>query len=77
MFITDKYEEAIQEHEQEQHLCQANGDRIGEAVACRKIGECHCALGSYAEALTLQRRHLTLAKFVSFFSMLYNVQNIS
>ncbi|XP_005099958.1 tonsoku-like protein [Aplysia californica] len=57
-----KYEEAIQEHEQERHLCQAIGDRIGEAVACRKIGECHCSLGAYAEALFLQKRHLTLAR---------------
>lgn len=60
--ITGKYNEAITEHEEELSLSEALEDKIGCAVACRKIGECYCGQEKYEQALKLQQRHLTLAK---------------
>ncbi|XP_025116269.1 tonsoku-like protein isoform X2 [Pomacea canaliculata] len=56
------YTEAIEEHERERIISEGLGDKIGEAVACRKIGECHCALAQYDKALEFQHQHLVLAQ---------------
>lgn len=59
---TGNYTEAIEEHERERIISEGLGDKIGEAVACRKIGECHCALAQYDKALEFQHQHLVLAQ---------------
>lgn len=43
-------------------MSEAFDDKIGCAVACRKIGECYCGLEQYDKALKLQQRHLLLAR---------------
>ncbi|XP_041376407.1 tonsoku-like protein isoform X2 [Gigantopelta aegis] len=57
-----RYEDAITEHEAERALSEVLQDTIGEAVACRKIGECYCFLEQFSKALQLQQRHLSLAR---------------
>ncbi|XP_076449386.1 tonsoku-like protein [Babylonia areolata] len=54
--------EAITEHEMEKQLSEALQDKIGEAVACRKIGECLCKLGQFDKALKFQNQYLALAQ---------------
>ena len=57
-----RHEEAISEHEMEKRASEALQDKIGEAVACRKIGECYCLLGHFDKALKLQNQYLALAQ---------------
>ena len=47
--ITGDYEEAIEEHKTELTLSEIKDDRIGVAVANRKIGECYCSLQKFQE----------------------------
>ena len=60
--VVGQFEEAIAEHQMERHVSEALQDRIGEAVACRKLGECYCKLGQYEKAIKLQNQHLSLAQ---------------
>ncbi|KAM9290585.1 tonsoku-like protein [Gastrophryne carolinensis] len=60
-----RFQEAIEEHRQEQGICEGLGDVIGCAVANRKIGESFAELGNYESALKHQRLHLSLARSVS------------
>ena len=46
----------------EKRASEALQDKIGEAVACRKIGECYCLLGHFDKALKLQNQYLALAQ---------------
>ena len=64
---TDQWSEAISEYEAELGLHEALEDTIQAAVACRNLGECYCGLQQFDKALSLQQRHLTLARFVLFF----------
>lgn len=56
------YQDAIAEHESELALSQALDDRIGSAIACRKVGECFSEIGEFEKALNYQKRYLDLAK---------------
>ncbi|XP_039255412.2 tonsoku-like protein [Styela clava] len=56
------HEESLTLHKEELGLCQVSEDKIGQAVAHRKIGECFAALENYTKALQHQHRHLELAK---------------
>ncbi|KAL8575935.1 hypothetical protein ACOMHN_027333 [Nucella lapillus] len=56
------HEEAIGEHRMEKRASEALQDKIGEAVACRKIGECLCKLGQFDQALQFQNQYLALAQ---------------
>ena len=38
------------------------GDQLGAAVAHRKVGECHCELGNYHDAIHNQKQHLRIAR---------------
>ncbi|OQV18062.1 Tonsoku-like protein [Hypsibius exemplaris] len=58
----ERYEDAISEHETELEMCEKTRDRMGKAVANRKIGECLCAMGDYEKALRFQQKHLTIAR---------------
>ena len=60
--FTGQWTEAINEYETELGLQEALGDTIDAAVACRNLGECYCGLEQFDRALTLQQRHLTLAR---------------
>jgi hypothetical protein len=33
-------------------------------IACRKVGECHCELGEYEEAVQYQKRHLEVSRMI-------------
>ncbi|XP_060099031.1 tonsoku-like protein [Heteronotia binoei] len=57
-----RFQEALEEHQQELRLLESVDDVIGCAVAHRKIGECLAELESYEAALKHQRRHLELAQ---------------
>ncbi|NWR56076.1 TONSL protein, partial [Bucorvus abyssinicus] len=57
-----RYEEALEEHRQELQLLEAAGDRLGCAVAHRKVGERLAELENYEAALKHQRQHLELAR---------------
>ena len=59
---TGQWSEAISEYETELGLQEALGDTIDAAVACRNLGECYCGLEQFDKALSLQQRHLTLAR---------------
>ncbi|XP_064599134.1 tonsoku-like protein [Liolophura sinensis] len=56
------YQDAIAEHYSELALSEALDDRIGSAIACRKIGECFSEIGDFEKALSHQNRYLELAK---------------
>ena len=49
-------------HLQECSLSESVGDRIGAAIAQRRIGECLCELQRYEEALEYQRKHLRASR---------------
>lgn len=57
-----RYEEALEEHERELRLLEGAGDRLGCAVAHRKVGERLAELERYEAALEHQREHLELAR---------------
>ncbi|NXY90014.1 TONSL protein, partial [Alcedo cyanopectus] len=57
-----RYEEALEEHRQELGLLEGAGDKLGCAVAHRKIGERWAELENYEEALKHQHQHLELAR---------------
>ena len=43
-------------------LSEAFQDTLGQAIANRKLGECHCELGHFDQALKFQQRYLELGK---------------
>lgn len=59
--FSGELEDAISEHESELAISEALDDKIGCAIAHRKIGECQCESGNFEEALKHQRHHLKLA----------------
>ncbi|XP_014664126.1 PREDICTED: tonsoku-like protein [Priapulus caudatus] len=59
-----EHEEALSEHKEELHLCQALSDRMGQAIAHRRIGECFTELGNFKYALQHQMKHLELARLL-------------
>ena len=62
MIRSGSYDDAVVEHEQELALCEVLDDRLGMAVAHRRVGECHGELGNFDDALRHQRLHLDLAR---------------
>ena len=46
--------DAINEHETELSFCEDLKDLLGEAVACRKLGECYMELGEFDTALEVR-----------------------
>ena len=61
-WVTGELGDAICEHESELAISESLDDKIGCAIAHRKIGECQCESGHFKEALKHQHRHLELAK---------------
>ena len=57
-FIKGDYQQSLHYHEQELALSEGMGDDLGLGIACRKVGECHCELGDYEQAIGYQKRHL-------------------
>ncbi|XP_078208900.1 tonsoku-like protein isoform X1 [Callithrix jacchus] len=57
-----RYAEALQQHWQELQLRESVGDRLGCAVAHRKIGERLAEMEDYPAALQHQHRYLELAR---------------
>ncbi|XP_062465055.1 tonsoku-like protein, partial [Pezoporus occidentalis] len=57
-----RYEEALEEHREELRLLEGAGDRLGCAIAHRKIGERLAELERYPAALQHQEQHLELAR---------------
>ena len=57
-----RYEDAISEHETELEMCQKVKDRMGIAIANRKIGECYCDMEDFEKAERFQRRYLDIAR---------------
>ena len=53
---------ALHYHQCELSLSEAVGDRLGAAVAHRRVGECECELGNYGAALGHQQEHLRIAE---------------
>ena len=58
----ERYEDAINEHETELEMCEKINDKLGIAIASRKIGECYCALNNFDAALEHQKHHLLLSR---------------
>ena len=56
------YEEALRYHQEELQLCDSLQDKLGIAVAHRKIGECMADLCNFREALKHQQTYLELAR---------------
>ena len=52
------FEKAAHEHKLEIQLSEAAQDKIGTAIAHRKVGECLCEMGKYKDALFHQNLHL-------------------
>ncbi|KAL5466879.1 hypothetical protein EMCRGX_G031036 [Ephydatia muelleri] len=56
------HRQALHHHQCELSLSEAVGDRLGAAVAHRRVGECECELGNYESALSHQEEHLRVAE---------------
>ena len=57
------YENALHYHQEELALSEASvSDRLGTAIAHRRVGECLCELGDYEQAIHHQRKHLEIAQ---------------
>ena len=52
----------MQYHQEELALSEASIDRLGTAIAHRKVGECLCELGDYERAVHHQMKHLEIAQ---------------
>lgn len=57
-----RYEDAISEHETEFEMCQKIKDRMGIAIANRKIGECYCDMEEFEKAERFQKRYLEIVR---------------
>ncbi|RWS24639.1 tonsoku-like protein, partial [Leptotrombidium deliense] len=56
------FSEALQEHNEELKYCRKNGDVLGEAIAYRKIGECHAMMEQFEDALVNALRYRKLVE---------------
>ena len=56
------YSRALYYHQAELALSEGGVDLLGAAIAHRRVGECHCELGSYEEAVLHQSRHLDISR---------------
>ena len=54
--------EALKEHEMELQLCESIGDRMGVAIANRRVGECKSELGRFEDGLRHHKLYLRIAK---------------
>ena len=52
--FTGETRDASNEHETELSFCEDLKDLLGEAVACRKLGECYMELGEFDTALEVR-----------------------
>ena len=55
------YRRALCYHQQELSLSEVGGEQLELGIACRKVGECHCFLEDYEQAVQYQKRHLEVA----------------
>ena len=53
---------ALREHESELQLCDSIGDRMGIAIANRRVGECKSEMGLHEEGLRHHKLYLRIAK---------------
>ncbi|KAI6649761.1 S-adenosyl-L-methionine-dependent tRNA 4-demethylwyosine synthase-like [Oopsacas minuta] len=53
---------ALKEHEMELQLCESIGDRLGVAIANRRVGECKSEIGQFEEGLRHHKLYLRIAK---------------
>lgn len=53
---------ALKEHEMELQLCESIGDRMGVAIANRRVGECKSELGRFEDGLRHHKLYLRIAK---------------
>ena len=53
---------ALREHETELQLCDSIRDRMGVAIANRRVGECKSEMGQYEEGLRHHKLYLRIAK---------------
>ena len=65
MTFAGNYEKAYQTHIQEASLAEAAGDRIGAAIAQRRVAESLCELQRYEEAVSYQQSHLRASRAVN------------
>ena len=56
---------ALREHETELGLCESIGDRLGIAIANRRVGECKSEMGQYEEGLKHLKLYLRISKSLS------------
>lgn len=68
--ISGEHEKALQYHREELQLTSSLHDRLGQAIAHRKIGECLADMSQFSVALQEQEQYLKLAR------SLYNLQEI-
>ncbi len=61
---------ALVYHQTELSLSEGGGDQLGAAIAHRRIGECHCEMGNYREALSHQNKHLEISKQLGQWSLI-------
>ncbi|KZC13712.1 Tonsoku-like protein, partial [Dufourea novaeangliae] len=64
-FETGKYQDALQEYNEQLEVCNILGDKLNSAVAHRMIGEILVNLGIYEEALKHQNHYLEGAKEIN------------
>ena len=67
--VTGLYDEAIEQHEEELGLCEALEDRLGVAIANRKLGEC------YAEKALFDKAFHYISRYDNIFYPLIIVNN--
>ncbi|CAL4126179.1 unnamed protein product, partial [Meganyctiphanes norvegica] len=59
-----EHNEAFEQHEEESHICEALGDKIGMAIANRRMGEVLNEMNRREEAMKHQLKHLELSRLV-------------
>ncbi|EDV26009.1 uncharacterized protein TRIADDRAFT_55680 [Trichoplax adhaerens] len=64
-FRNGEYRKAVKIHREELILCEALNDRLGVAIANRKIGENLCELRQFDQALDHVKEHLKIAREVA------------
>ena len=56
-----EYRQSLHYHEQELAISEGLGDDLGLGIACRKVGECLCAMEKFRDAIKHQKKHLEMA----------------
>ena len=59
---TGDHSHALVYHQTELSLSEGSADQLGAAIAHRRIGECHCEMGNYREAISHQNKHLDISR---------------